>query len=62
MARKTAHVVTEQLDPSEYRSAAGVKADVKAGRGYAINADGTISTGREAVADRDDPMAAYRPK
>ena len=58
MARKDSEV--EGQDPAEYRDAKGVKKAVSEGRGYAINLDGSISTGKEAVADRDDPMAEWR--
>ena len=58
MARKGSEV--EGQDPAKYRDAKGIKKDVSEGRGYAINHDGSISTGKEAVADRDDPMADWR--
>ena len=60
MARRTSEVVAQQLDAAEYRSAKGVKSQIEKGEGYAINADGTISRGKEAALDREDPMAEYR--
>ena len=47
-------------DPAQYRCAKGAKAEVKKGNGYAINRDGSISFGKEAIANRDDPMAEWR--
>lgn len=60
MARRSSEVTVKQLDKAEYRDAKGVKSDLKRGAGYAINPDGTISTGREALTDRDDPMSEWR--
>ena len=58
MARKGSEVEGE--DPAVYRDAKGAKREVEAGRGYAINKDGSISTGKEATVDKDDPMAEWR--
>lgn len=58
MARKGSEV--EGMDPAEYRGAKGAKKEVKEGKGYAINRDGSISFGKEAVFDKDDPMAEWR--
>jgi hypothetical protein len=47
-------------DPAQYRDAKGAKKEVKKGNGYAINKDGSISFGKEAIFDKDDPMAEWR--